>query len=618
MPDVWISYAAGPREALDLLLTPHFRHRPGEIAVQLRARLKGRAKAGVVYSQTSVVAELKFEEMIEGVLPLSAWWQDFWKQFAGLWEGSKAEVKPEPADVVSAIVREYERYLGTASQFESVLKSNPSGGSPGGGSPLDGSMLPLRIIHSIAWAAKVPKSKAPKPSDTEGVDFPEAGELLEHVGILEQLLLRAEPRDKDKNLLYSVNRNRTVKLAIHRSVPAIKADAVARVFGVSCKDITWAVLDAGIDATHPAFIDREAMARNGVTDPDYKGDDWGNYSRIVDTYDFTIVRKILSPDSRDWKKLPEKVLQKVSKAQVAELRRHLLLGREIDWSLLLPFLKVNHDGDYRSSYKPTSDHGTHVAGILGADWRKEDKRPPERHDIVTGVCPDIKIIDLRVFDGTGKDTEFAVMAAMQFLRHQNAHKDVQYVHGANLSLSLLHDVSNYACGRTPVCEECQRMVSAGIVVVAAAGNDGYLRYETAKGPKDGYFNVSISDPGNAESVITVGSTHRFQPHTYGVSFFSSRGPTGDGRVKPDIVAPGEKISSTVATSHEKLVAMDGTSMAAPHVSGAAALLIARFREFAGEPEKVKKILCSTATDLGRERYFQGHGMLDVLRAMQSV
>ena len=60
-------------------------------------------------------------------------------------------------------------------------------------------------------------------------------------------------------------------------------------------------------------------------------------------------------------------------------------------------------------------------------------------------------------------------------------------------------------------------------------------------PYNSYAAFSITDPGNADSVLTVGSTHRFWPHTYGVSFFSSRGPTGDGRLKPDLVAPGERI-----------------------------------------------------------------------------
>jgi hypothetical protein len=59
-------------------------------------------------------------------------------------------------------------------------------------------------------------------------------------------------------------------------------------------------------------------------------------------------------------------------------------------------------------------------------------------------------------------------------------------------------------------------------------------------------------------------------------------------------------------------------MAAPHVSGAAALLMARHRELIGKPARVKQILCATATDLGREKSFQGAGMLDVLRALQSV
>ena len=62
---------------------------------------------------------------------------------------------------------------------------------------------------------------------------------------------------------------------------------------------------------------------------------------------------------------------------------------------------------------------------------------------------------------------------------------------------------------------------------------------------------------------------------------------------------------------------DGTSQAAPHVSGAAALLLARYPELRGQPERVKQLLCESSTDLGREAYFQGHGLVDVLRALQS-
>ena len=213
--------------------------------------------------------------------------------------------------------------------------------------------------------------------------------------------------------------------------------------------------------------------------------------------------------------------------------------------------------------------------------------------------------------------EFTVIAALQFVRHLNAHKDLMVVHGVNLSLSVPHDVANYACGRTPVCEECERVVAAGVVVVAAAGNRGFNKSAEAEGGALGdYRYISITDPGNADGVITVGSTHRMMPHNYGVSYFSSRGPTGDGRTKPDLVAPGERIESCALNGYVET--MDGTSMAAPHVSGAAALLMSRHRELIGQPRRIKDILCRTATDLGREPRFQGAGIVDVLRAIQSV
>jgi subtilisin family serine protease len=195
---------------------------------------------------------------------------------------------------------------------------------------------------------------------------------------------------------------------------------------------------------------------------------------------------------------------------------------------------------------------------------------------------------------------------------------VPVIHGVNLSVSLDHDVGAYACGRTPVCDECRRLVANGTVVVAAAGNQGRAEFTSAGGlgSSEGFRSISITDPGNADAVITVGATHREQPHTYGVSYFSSRGPTGDGRVKPDLVAPGEKITAPVPQLGLKT--LDGTSQAAPHVSGAAALLLARHPELIGDPARVKALLCSTATDLGRERSFQGAGLVDALRALQAI
>jgi subtilisin family serine protease len=183
-------------------------------------------------------------------------------------------------------------------------------------------------------------------------------------------------------------------------------------------------------------------------------------------------------------------------------------------------------------------------------------------------------------------------------------------------------------------------------VVVAAGNDGYgfVTSENSMGGAPAGLSVTIADPGNADLAITVGSTHREMPHTYGVSYFSSKGPTGDGRFKPDLLAPGEKIiscmSSQMAPEKSKLdrtlvdSTLDvlakakiqiaayredsGTSMAAPHVSGVIAAFLSNRREFIGRPETVKELFLSSASDLKRAPYFQGKGLVDLMRAIQSV
>lgn len=605
LPDVWLEYAATYPEGggpVDLILTSHRTASPAELAHALRKRLpvvagerqsKARAlsEANIAYHLSSVVAALTFEQLVRGLLPLSAWWHDT----LGAWL-DRLEVP--------AVQRHLEAELSrVAGDNDGELSSRQGESYPAASPDL---LWTIRIIGAIALARRTRKKSTREAFERL---------ILQRKALVKAFveLVAGTPESRTEPLLWTVSQNRKVSLAISRSILAVKADAARRVFEVDTRNLAWAVIDSGIDATHPAFRKRGTPVAGKLAASD---------SRIVATYDFSHIRTLLNPDReerptavpRRGKAAPADTVMDMDE-RAADLTRRLQGGRVIDWDCLLPFLEIPHDARYRA---PSSDHGTHVAGILAGRWDREENaqgtRPPEN---LVGMCPDLALYDLRVFDQNGQGDEFTVMAALQLIRHLNTHKDQPVVHGANLSLSLLHDVANYACGRTPICDECERVVSSGVVVVAAAGNDGYMRYLTPQGASsEGYRSISISDPGNADSVITVGATHRYQPHTYGVSYFSSRGPTGDGRVKPDLVAPGEKI--TAPTPGSGWATKDGTSMAAPHVSGAAALLMARHRELVGRPQRIKEILCATATDLGRERYFQGRGMVDVLRALQSV
>jgi serine protease AprX len=249
------------------------------------------------------------------------------------------------------------------------------------------------------------------------------------------------------------------------------------------------------------------------------------------------------------------------------------------------------------------------------------------------------VADRNVTEGTkqtaGQGKVSWVLLAFDKVQEWNQHGKRILIHGVNMSLGYDFDPRWFACGQSPICVEVNRLVKSGVSVVVSAGNAGYSSFVTAAQKAVArYSDVSITDPGNADLAITVGSTHREMPHMYGVSYFSSRGPTGDGRMKPDIVAPGERIISCAAgleaakygteqdaNSGEVPVLyceQTGTSMAAPHLSGAIAAFLSVRREFIGEPEQVKQIFLENAIDLRRERKFQGAGLLDLMKALQAV
>jgi subtilisin family serine protease len=285
--------------------------------------------------------------------------------------------------------------------------------------------------------------------------------------------------------------------------------------------------------------------------------------------------------------------------------------------------------DFTGGASPLNDefgHGTHVAGIIAGTAPRGALLPETATETPRGVAPETKLLSLKVLGSDGCGEVSDILAALDYVQQLNSYGRRLLVHGINLSLGYEFDPEWFACGASPLCQEIDRLVHSGVCVVVAAGNSGYgWQNSLHTGVTPTCLDLTINDPGNADLAITVGSTHRERPHTYGVSYFSSKGPTGDGRMKPDLVAPGERIVSCAAPAkapagadwRHAYVEDSGTSMAAPHVSGAAAAFLSVRPEFIGRPLDVKEILMQTATDLRRAPHFQGRGMVNLFRALQA-
>ncbi|MCP4249147.1 MAG: S8 family serine peptidase, partial [bacterium] len=211
----------------------------------------------------------------------------------------------------------------------------------------------------------------------------------------------------------------------------------------------------------------------------------------------------------------------------------------------------------------------HVAGIAAADG------------VVTGVAPNAQILAYKVLDATGSGYSSAVIAALETAVDPDgdpATDDGADV--ANLSLGAPGDPDD------PLSQAVDTAVDAGMVVVVAAGNSG-------SSPQ------SVLSPGTARKAITVGSTYKSDV----IAQSSSRGPViwqGGAIIKPDIVAPGASICSSRWDSawlgreciDQAHIAISGTSMATPHVAGAAALLLDAHPDWT--PAEVKMALRDTA------------------------
>lgn len=639
--DVWIKFGATPAKRRDLLISPYMTQHAGAAAKAIEDGLGNEdVDANIAYLQGFVVATLSFEELVRVVVPKTKWWIDKWtkeippKQAGRRRQKTRAPQGDARPEFKHEVMRKYYAPRGLA-KLKDILnnfillgkawrkKDDLPQGHAFEFAPLDRF---VSLAGLILWAGRQDGqseqlSRAAHDPVMEVLEAAKSDEIAHLLSELAEKMLadstwKTKSGEKADPLIWQVSLNRAALPALLKSVPAVKADAATTLFKVNCSEITWAVLDSGVDGDHPAF----AKMNGGET-------------RIKRSFDFKNFRLIVSLSNRNERIRKKNVetllsdnqslLNPLDKSEAEEILKKLAEDaaerRPPHWEWVEKFVTI------KPGTLPSTNHGTHVAGIIGASKNAAERRMGidqdqtdfgGASDFADGMCPDISIYDFRVLGPDLKQTEFAIIAALQFIRFLNDRDNFFTIHGANLSLSIPHDVRNFACGGTPICSECERLVNSGVIVVAAAGNHGYKSFETKDGAFESYTAFSITDPGNADGVITVGATHRYWPHTYGVSFFSSRGPTGDGRPKPDLVAPGERIRAPFPGG--EWGDLDGTSMAAPHVSGAAAMLLARYSELIGQPRRVKRILCETATDLGRERNFQGHGMLDVLRAFQSI
>lgn len=244
-------------------------------------------------------------------------------------------------------------------------------------------------------------------------------------------------------------------------------------------------------------------------------------------------------------------------------------------------------------------HGTHVAGIIGGHGGASD-------GIYSGVAPSVNLINLKVSDENGVAYESDVVAAMQWI-YDN--KDQYIIRVVNLSLNSTVESSYH---HSPMDAAAEILWFNGVVVVAAAGN---------KGPGGG-FNTSNAAPANDPFIITVGATDEMGTSNLSDDIFapfSAFGVTDNGYFKPEIVAPGKDIVSVLSASSnwnqdypERIIMngeyfrLSGTSMAAPMVSGAVALLLQDEPDLT--PDQVKYRLLNASNSVLGEVDFDGDGL----------
>jgi serine protease AprX len=215
--------------------------------------------------------------------------------------------------------------------------------------------------------------------------------------------------------------------------------------------------------------------------------------------------------------------------------------------------------------KDQNGHGTHVIGIV------KGRNAQGRY---IGVAPDAKVVSIQIADDTGASRECDLIRGLQWV---NQNKTAYNIRVVNLSVNGSVPTSYLT---SPICAAVETLWNRGVVVVVAAGNRGSVSNAVHFAPACDPFVLSV---GALDNNLTTGLSDD------SLAAFSSRGSTLDGQVKPEVVAPGRMIVSTLAANNSTLasqfpdrvvdsnyIRLSGTSMAAPVVAGVVALILERF------------------------------------------
>jgi serine protease AprX len=235
-------------------------------------------------------------------------------------------------------------------------------------------------------------------------------------------------------------------------------------------------------------------------------------------------------------------------------------------------------------------HGCHVASIATGEG--------QANPAYTGVAPGAALVGVKVLNSAGSGSTSNVISGVNWVVQNKALYGIEIM---NLSLGS----SGCSNGSDSLSVAINNAVSSGIVAVVAAGNSG---------PK----TCTIGSPAAAQNAITVGAMADVGELGFSIASFSSRGPTSDNRIKPDVVAPGVSITAASRTSTTGYVTYSGTSMATPFVAGVAALMLDANSSLT--PSDIKSKIMNTAIDWGPAGIDidYGAGRLDAYEAVRDT